>query len=80
MKKRYVMVGCSCRGYSMFVERLVDKYADTAQITGVFDPNYVRANVYKAKIGDGCTVYDDFDTMMKAEIFALISQAILLKE
>ena len=54
MKKRYVMVGCSCRGYSMFVERLVDKYADTAQITGVFDPNYVRANVYKAKIGDGC--------------------------
>ncbi|MBR3806194.1 MAG: Gfo/Idh/MocA family oxidoreductase [Clostridia bacterium] len=67
MKKRYVMVGCSCRGYSMFVERLVEKYADVAEITGVYDPNYVRAGVYKEKIGDGCTIYDDFDTMIKAE-------------
>lgn len=66
-KKRYVVVGCGCRGYSMFVERLVDKYSDTAEITGVYDPNYVRAGIYKAKIGDGCTVYDDFDTMVNTE-------------
>ena len=66
-KKKYVIVGCSHRGYTMFVERLVDKYVDVAQITGVYDPNYVRASVYKNKVGDGCTVYDDFDTMVKTE-------------
>lgn len=67
MKKRYVIVGCGCRGYSMFTERLVDRYSDVAEITGVYDPNYVRAGIHKEKIGEGCTLYNDFETMVKAE-------------
>ena len=66
-KKRYVIVGCGCRGYSMFTERIVDKYSDTAEITGVYDPNYVRAGIHKEKIGEGCTLYNDFETMINTE-------------
>ena len=65
--KKYVIVGCGARGYSMFVERIVDRYSDTAVITGVYDTNAVRSENYRARIGEGCTVYGDFDTMVRSE-------------
>ncbi len=65
--KRFVIVGASFRCYSLFVTRLTEQYGDRAEITGVYDINKVRCQVFKDKIGDKCTVYDDFDAMLDAE-------------
>ena len=65
--KKYVIVGASVRCYMMFVTRLVENYADEAKITGVYDINKTRCKVFRDKIGDGCTIYDDFDTMIDTE-------------
>lgn len=67
MIKRYVIVGASVRCYMMFVTRLVEEFKDTAAITGVYDVNKTRCRVFKEKIGDGCTIYDDFDEMLDRE-------------
>ena len=65
--KRYVIVGASARCYLMFVTRLVENYHDSVAITGVYDINKARCEVFRKKIGDGCTIYDDFDKMLDAE-------------
>lgn len=65
--KRYVIAGASFRCYTMFVENAVDNYPDYAKIVGVYDPNKTRCQVYKKKVGDDLTIYDDFETMLDAE-------------
>ena len=65
--KRYVIVGASVRCYAMFVCNLTEHFSDTTEITGVYDTNKVRCQVFKDKIGDGCTIYDDFDEMLDKE-------------
>ncbi len=65
--KRYVIVGASARCYMMFVTRLCESYGNTAKIVGVYDVNKVRSAVFKNRIGNGCTVYNDFDTMLDSE-------------
>ncbi len=66
-KKRYVIVGASSRCRSMFLINLVENFADTVEITGVYDPNRVRAEHFKEIAGDQMTIYDDFDKMLDAE-------------
>ena len=65
--KKYVIAGASVRCYMMFVTRLVEDYSDSVKITGVYDINKTRCRVFKDKIGDSCTVYDDFDEMLDKE-------------
>ncbi len=65
--KRYVIVGASFRCYTMFVTNLIDKFADSTEITGVYDLNKTRSKFFKDKIGDKCTIYDDFDKMLDTE-------------
>lgn len=65
--KRYVIVGTGVRCYMMFVERLTEKYKDSVALTGVYDINKTRCRVFKEKIGESCTIYDDFDEMLDKE-------------
>ena len=65
--KRYVIVGASVRCYMMFVMNLVERYQDTVEITGVYDVNKTRCQVFKDKIGAGCTIYEDFEEMLDKE-------------
>lgn len=65
--KKYVIAGASVRCYMMFVTRLVEDYSDSVKITGVYDINKTRCRVFKDKIGDLCTIYDDFDEMLDKE-------------
>lgn len=65
--KRYVIVGAGLRCYTMFVEHLTAHYRDTVALTGVYDTNRTRSEYFRKKVGDGLTVYDDFDAMLEAE-------------
>ncbi len=67
MKKRYVIVGASSRCRGMFLKPLVNDFADVAEVTGVYDPNRIRAEHFKQIAGDQMTVYDDFDVMLDTE-------------
>ncbi len=65
--KRFVIVGASFRCYDLFVTRLTEQYGDKTEITGVYDVNKTRCQVFKDKIGDKCTIYDDFEKMLDKE-------------
>ena len=65
--KRYCIAGASFRCYTMFGENAVDNYPDFAKIVGVYDPNKTRCQVYKKRVGDDLTIYDDFEEMLDAE-------------
>ena len=65
--KRLVIVGASFRCYTMFVENLLDNFPNIAEIVGVYDVNKVRCEVFKKRVGDGLTIYDDFDKMLDTE-------------
>ena len=67
MKKRYVIVGASFRCYTLFVDNMLKLMSDKAETVGIYDPNRTRCEVFKKKIGDGLTIYDDFDTMLDTE-------------
>lgn len=53
--KRYALAGASGRGLSMFARPVVERFADCAQLVGVFDVNPVRA-AYVAEQADGVRV------------------------
>ena len=65
--KKIVIVGASCRCYDMFVEPLVDEYADKVSITGIYDVNVGRCKIFRKKVGDGLKIYYDFDEMLDSE-------------
>lgn len=65
--KRYVIVGASFRCYTMFVENMVDNKNIDSVLTAVYDPNRIRCEVFKKRIGDDFKIYDDFDVMLDSE-------------
>lgn len=65
--KRFVVVGTGVRCYGVFLTHVLDEFKDTAKIVGVYDVNKVRMQVYKDKLGDDCTIYNDFDKMLDSE-------------
>lgn len=64
-RKRYALAGASGRGLSMFALPIVERFADRAELVGVFDPNPVRAAYVAAQAG-GVPTFDDFDVMLAA--------------
>lgn len=64
-KKRYALAGASGRGLSMFARPIAERFADQAELVGVFDPNLVRAS-YVAEQAGGIPVFADFDVMLAA--------------
>lgn len=65
--KRYVIVGASFRCYTMFVENMVGNKEIDSVLTAVYDPNRIRCEVFKKRIGEDFKIYDDFDVMLDTE-------------
>ena len=65
--KRYVLVGASHRAYSMFVRGLAPRRGVSLDFVGIYDPNRTRCEVFRREVGEGLTIYSDFDVMMRTE-------------
>ncbi len=65
--KRFVIVGASGRCLYLFVDTLYKNNKDEIEITGIYDINKTRAQVFKDEIGDKCKIYSDFDEMLDTE-------------
>ena len=65
--KRFAIVGASHRCYSMFVCGLKEMRGKTLEFVAIYDPNRTRCEVFRKEIGDGLTIYSDYDEMMKTE-------------
>lgn len=65
--KKYAIVGSGYRGFESYIEPLVQKYSDVADLAAIYDINPLRAE-YAAKASRShAKVYTDFDEMMKSE-------------
>ena len=64
--KKYVIAGASGRAYYLFAKSLKESFSDCAQVTGVFDPNPLRAEKFK-EIDPDYRIYTDFDLMLERE-------------
>jgi len=63
MKKRYAFAGASQRAYHMFMMPLKNRFADVAELVGVYDINVGRSKLFGGKVG--IPVYEDFDQMIR---------------
>jgi predicted dehydrogenase len=63
--KRYVIAGASSRALGMYAKPLVEDFADSAKLAGIYDPNAVRARYVSEQCG-GIPTFADFDTMLRA--------------
>lgn len=64
--KKYVIAGASGRAYYLFAKSLKEGFSDCAQVTGIFDPNPLRAEKFK-EIDPDYRIYTDFDLMIEQE-------------
>ncbi len=63
--KKYVQVGCGYRGVYTYSKPLVKEFGDVAQLCGVYDTNYKRAELVSQIVEAEIPVYDDFDKMLE---------------
>lgn len=63
--RTYALAGASSRALSMYARPIVERFADSARLVGVYDVNPGRARYLSQQCG-GVPVYDDFDAMLKA--------------
>lgn len=62
--KKYVQVGCGARGVLAYSKPLVNNYKDCAELCGVYDINYKRAEAVSDLVGEKIPVFTDFDEML----------------
>ncbi|MCZ8512155.1 Gfo/Idh/MocA family oxidoreductase [Paenibacillus filicis] len=62
--KTYAIVGAGNRCTSMFALPITKDFTDVAQIVGVYDPNYKRAQLLQQKCGGNFPVYSSFEEMI----------------
>jgi predicted dehydrogenase len=62
--KRYAFAGASGRAVGMYARPIAEKFADTAQVVGVFDINQTRARLLAGVCGNP-PAYADFDLMLR---------------
>ena len=65
--KRFAIVGASHRCLSMFVRGLEGMRGKTLEFIAIYDPNRTRCEVFRKEVGDGLTIYSDYDQMMQTE-------------
>lgn len=64
--KKYVIVGCGNRGIFAYARPIAEHYADAAELCGVYDINYKRAELVSKACGKEIPVFRDFDEMLSA--------------
>lgn len=65
--KRFVIVGASTRGFTMFAGRLLKNHRGESEIVAICDPNPVRSEYYKANTFPNMRIYNDFELMLDIE-------------
>ncbi len=63
-KKKFALIGASGRGRSSYALPIVQEYADTAELVGIYDINYGRACVVSEACG-GVPVFKSFEELME---------------
>ena len=63
--KRYVLVGCGNRGVESYAVPMVKNFKDCAQLCGVYDINYKRAELVSKMAGEDIPVFYDFQEMLE---------------
>lgn len=63
--KRYAIVGASIRGIYMYGIPLSNELKEYGEVTGVYDPNYKRAELLKKKSGGDFPIYESFEEMIE---------------
>ena len=64
MKKKYAFAGASSRAYDSYAKPLSTKYADTAELVGIYDINIGRSEIISKNCGN-IPVFDNFDKMIE---------------
>lgn len=62
--KRYVQVGCGCRGVKAYAIPLVKEYSDYGKLCGVYDINPLRAKLVSELVGKPIPVFESFEEML----------------
>lgn len=62
--KKYVIVGCGSRGIIAYANPMVRSYSDVAELCGVYDINYKRAELVSEYTEKDIPAFDDFDKML----------------
>lgn len=63
--KKYCIVGTGGRGTLSYAVPLVKEYADCAELVGVYDINWKRAELVSEYVGKPIPVFRDFDEMIQ---------------
>ena len=64
MKKKYAFAGASSRAYYSYVKPLLNKYAGTSELVGIYDINIGRSEIISKDCGN-IPVFDNFDKMLE---------------
>jgi len=64
MKKKYVLIGASGRGFGMYAIPLAQRLQDYAEVVGIFDVNPLRIAAVKELSGLTCPAYTNFEQMI----------------
>ncbi|MDZ7725843.1 MAG: Gfo/Idh/MocA family oxidoreductase [candidate division KSB1 bacterium] len=64
-KKRIVLVGTGVRGTGFWGRNIVQQYSDLVEFVGLCDINPGRLKFARSFMGIDCSVYTDFDTMIR---------------
>ena len=62
--KRYVIAGAGQRALGMYARPIVERYQDSAELAGIYDPNPVRRH-YVAQACGGVPEFAEFDKMIE---------------
>ena len=63
--KKYCIVGTGGRGIQSYAMPLVSDYGDCAELSGVYDINWKRAELVSDLVGKPIPVFNDFDEMIR---------------
>jgi predicted dehydrogenase len=64
-RKRYAMVGTGARGTGMWGTEVLNNYGRYAEFVGLCDKNIGRVEYAKKIMNVSCSVFTDFETMMR---------------
>ena len=65
LKKRIAMVGTGIRGINMWGIPVIKEFSDIIEFVGLCDINPGRLQTAKDRLKLNCSIYTDFDKMMK---------------
>lgn len=63
--RKYAIAGASMRGIEMYAIPMARDYSHIAELVGVYDPNYKRADILRNRVGGSFPSYSSFEEMLK---------------